>query len=152
MAVAVKGFKGSKLLVKIAHPDTPTAFVHYCTINAERGIEFTAAFLEELEEFCDDEELVAWLSREKESVSASINGGGKINTPDIEFFFEYLISPDSYPCEVIVDVPAADGGVKFVGNFHLQTFGISADSKKAKGSGAVAFLSDGEVTLEPNDA
>lgn len=147
---AIKGFVGAALLVKVAHPDTPTNFVHYCSINAERGIDFTANMIEDFEEDCDDATLIAWLTREVESLSVAVSGGGKINTPDTLFFFDWWKSGLGYPCQIVMDVPAADGGLIFAGDFKVASWGISAASRRAKGTGQVSLVSDGEVTAEPN--
>lgn len=146
----IKAFKGSQLLIKIEDPAVPGVFLHYCTVNAERGIEMTAAFFEDIEEDCDDLTVVGWIDREKESLSMSIDGGGKVNTPDVLFFFNWYKSTDSYNCQVVLDIPAVDGGLIFEGAFHLATFGIRADSRRAKSQGSVSLLSDGEVTASPN--
>lgn len=147
---AVKGFAGSKLLVKIAHPDTPTSFTHYCTINAERGIEFSSAMFEDVEEDCDDATLIGWIDREVESLSVQVTGGGKVNTPDVLFFFNWWKSGESYPGQVVMDVPAADGGLIFEGSWKLGNWGINAAGRRPKATGSVTLLSDGEVTAEAN--
>ena len=89
---------------------------------------------------------MGWLAREKVSLSYSVSGAGILNTPDTEIFAEYLADPLSRNCEIIVDVPAVDGGVVFAGKFHLTNFEITGD-RGAKMEATIAMVSDGEITV-----
>lgn len=146
---AIKHFKGAKILIKVEDPDTPGTYNHYCSVNADRGITFTANGEDSEEIDCDDVELVAWITREKVSLSVEVEGGGTVNSPDVLFFFNYWKSAASRNCQIVMDVPAADGGLIFAGKFHLMTFGIQG-ARTAKSQGTVSWVSDGEVTASPN--
>lgn len=146
---AVKHARGVKLLVKIGDGADPEVFTAICTINAARGIVFSSTTNEFADIQCDDPDAVAWTLREKSGLSASINGAGLLNTPDVQDMYDFLSSADPKNCQVVVDVPSADGGVIFEGAFHLTEFGITGD-RGAKMESSVTLLSDGEVTCVAN--
>lgn len=149
MAV-VKHARGVKLLLKVGDGGSPSeSFTSYCSINAARGITFSSATNEFPEIDCDDPDQVAWIVREKSSLSCSITGAGILNTPDIQDFFDWLTDDASKNCQIVVDVPSADGGVIFEGAFHLTEFAISGD-RGAKMEVTISLVSDGEVTSTAN--
>jgi hypothetical protein len=145
--VAVNHARGVKLLLKVGDgAGPPEVFTPYCTINAARSITGEAATNDFNIPDCDDPDLMGWLSREKVSLSYSVQGAGILNTPDVEDMAEWLHSPDPRNCLIIVDVPAVDGGVQFAGAFHLTTFEITGD-RGAKMEATLSLVSDGEVVV-----
>lgn len=146
---AVKHARGVKLLLKVGDGASPEAFATYCSINAQRGFTITAGMREFSVPDCDDPDAVAWMTSEKESLSLKFNGAGMVNTPDIEDFFDWVTSSDTKNCQIVVDVPAADGGVIFETALHLSEFSITGD-RGGKQEVALAFASDGEVELTAN--
>lgn len=146
---AVQHARGVKLLVKVGDGATPEVFSVYCTINAARGITFTSATNEFPEIDCSNPDQVSWLVREKSTLSVNVSGAGMLNTPDTEAFFLWWKDEDPKNCQVIVDVPDADGGVIFEGAFHLTEFGITGD-RGAKMEATLTLVSDGEVTATAN--
>ncbi|MBD3818403.1 MAG: hypothetical protein IE912_05780 [Brevundimonas diminuta] len=141
----IKHARGVKLLVKVARPATPTVFETFCTINAERGITFTAGVNEQEVIDCEDIEAVAWVLREKTNLSAAITGSGTVNTPDIDIFYDWLIDPDSWPTKTIIDVPAGDGGIVFTGKMHLTEFSVTGN-KGEKMQASTSMSSDGVIS------
>lgn len=146
----IKHMRGLKLLLKVGNGASPEVFTAKCSINAERGISFKAGTNDNEVIDCADPEALAWLLREKTNLSCDITGAGTLNTPDVQEFFDWTTSPDAKNCQFIVDVPAADGGVIFLGAFHLTQFDITG-AKGAKTQVSIALNSDGEVTCEDND-
>jgi predicted secreted protein len=124
-----KTLRGTKLLIKVSDmdPDTPV-FAHPCLINTSRGIQFTAEMNEVLVPDCSDPDLMAWLEREKKSLSAAINGAGVLNSPDTEEYFEWVTDADPRDVKVeLAGVVLADGGGSFGGKFHLASFELAGD-------------------------
>jgi hypothetical protein len=146
---AIKHARGVQLLLKVGDGASPEVFTTYCSVNADRGITFTAGMNETEEIQCDDLEAVSWVLREKTNLSCTFSGGGTVNTPDLESFFEYLTDEDSRNCKVVVDVPGADGGIVFSGAFHCNEFSITGN-RGEKMQASVSFSSDGEVTAAAN--
>lgn len=146
---AIKHARGVSLLLKIGNGAVPEVFTAYCSINAARGITFTAATNDFTIPDCADLEKIAWIAREKVSLSVATNGAGTLNTPDVVMFYDYWKSEDSKNCQIVVDVPAGDGGVIFEGPFHLTEFAITGD-KGAKQECSIALASDGEITCGAN--
>ena len=146
---AVKHARGVKLLLKVGDGASPEVFSTFCSINAARGISFTSTTTDFNLPDCDDPEQIAWVVREKDGLSASVTGAGVLNTPDVEGFFDWLASPDSKNCKVVVDVPAVDGGIVFSGAFHLTDFEITGD-RGGKMECSITLASDGEITSAAN--
>ena len=146
---AVKHARGVKLLLKVGDGASPEVFTAYCSINAARSLQGTAATNEFNIPDCDDPDALAWVTREKVSVSYTVNGAGILNTPDVEDFATWLASEDAKNCQIIVDVPSADGGVIFSGAFHLTEFQITGD-RGAKMECTLSLASSGEVVVTAN--
>lgn len=146
---AVKHARGVKLVLKVGNGAGPEVFAALCSINAARGIAFSSSTNDFNIPDCSDPEQIAWVVREKDGLSAQITGAGLLNTPDVQEFFDWLTSPDSKNCQVVVDVPSADGGVIFQGAFHLTDFDITGD-RGAKQECSITLQSDGEVTSVAN--
>jgi len=146
---AVKHARGVKLLIKVGNGASPEVFATYCTINAARGITFSADTNDQIIPDCENPDAVAWVGREKVSLSSTISGAGMLNTPDVETFFNWLASEETKNVEVVVDVPSADGGVVFTGAYHLTSFEITGD-RGAKMEASIELVSDGEITVEDN--
>lgn len=145
----VKHARGVKLLIKVGDGGSPEAFETYCSVNAERGITFTAGTNDQEVVDCADPDAIAWMVREKSNLSASITGSGMLNTPDVQEFYDWLVSPDSKNVKVAVDVPSVDGGVVFTGAFHLTEFSITGN-RGEKMQASISLSSDGAVTSAAN--
>lgn len=145
----IKHVRGVKILIKVALPSAPTVFNTLCTINAERGITFTAGTSDQEVIDCADPEAIAWVLREKTNLSAAITGSGTVNTPDLETMFDWLIDPDSWNVKAIVDVPGSDGGLIFTGKFHNTEFSITGN-KGEKAQGSISLSSDGTIVKTEN--
>nr|WP_312991054.1 phage tail tube protein [Brevundimonas diminuta] len=146
---AVKHARGVKLLIKVGDGASPEVFSTPCSINAERGITFTAGANDQDIPDCTNPDAIAWVVREKTNLSASITGSGVLDTEDAEFFFDWLKSEDPKNVKVIVDVPASDGGVIFTGAFHLTEFSITGN-RGEKMQASVSLSSSGEISSGAN--
>lgn len=146
---AVKHARGVKLLIKVGDGATPEVFSTPCSINAERGITFTAGVNDQDIPDCSNPDAIAWVVREKTNLSASITGSGVLDTEDAEFFFDWLKSEDPKNVKVIVDVPASAGGVIFTGSFHLGEFSITGN-RAEKMQASISLSSNGEITSGAN--
>ena len=140
--VAPVKLRGVHLLIKIGNGAAPEVFTPYCSINTDRGIQFTADTTDEPDIDCTNIDLLAWLSREKKSLSATLNGSGTLNVPDVPDMFAFLNSVNSRNCLIIVDIA---GGYEFAGAFHLTSLEITGTyGEKAKCT--LKMDSDGTVT------
>lgn len=146
---AVKHARGVKLLLKVGNGADPEVFTAYCSINAARGISFSSAMNEVAIPDCTDLDKIAWLAREKTSLSVGITGAGILNTPDVQPMFTWWKSKAPKNCQVVVDVPSVDGGVIFEGLYHLAEFAITGDLGD-KQQVSITLASDGEITCEAN--
>jgi len=139
-----KTVRGTKILVKIGDGGSPEAFTHNCSFNGARSLQFSAQTNDTNVPDCDDPDLIAWVEREKVSLSAQIQGAGTYNTPDGELFFDYMKSPDGKNVRFVIDVAGANGGCYWFGEFLATEFSISGD-RGQKGECQVTLLSNGEV-------
>ncbi len=142
-----KTLKGKSLLIKIGDGATPTeVFAHPCLINADRGIAFATETNDTRVPDCDDPELLAWLEREVVSLSATINGAGTLNTPDVEDFFDWLASGDPKNIRVeLQGVSGANGGGYFGMAALLTAFEITG-SIGQRSQCSITLASTGAVT------
>lgn len=145
----VKNARGVKLVLKVGDGASPEVFTALCTINSQRGIKFSSTTNEFPDIDCDDPDAVAWVLTEKTNLKATVTGAGTLNTPDVQTFYDWLTDPDSKNCQIVVDVPSADGGVIFEGAFHETDFEITGD-RGAKMEANISLASDGEVTCVAN--
>ena len=142
----VKHARGVKLLIMVGDGATPEVFTAFCTINAARSVVGEAATNDFNIPDCDNPDLMGGLAREKVSLSYSATGAGILNTPDVQEFADWLADENSRNCQIVVDVPASDGGVIFAGAFHLTHFEITGN-RGAKMEATLTLISDGEVTV-----
>ncbi len=145
MALA-KVISGKSLLIKVSDGAGTPAYDHPCLINAARGIVFTAETNQTRIPDCDDPELIAWIKREKTSISGSINGAGVLHTSDTEEYFAWLVSPDTKVVRSeLSGVSAANGGGYFSGSWHLTNFELTGDIGEYVQS-SIGLESDGAIT------
>jgi tail tube protein len=143
----VKYARGVKLLIMVGQADgPPETFVAFCTINAARSVVGEAATNDFNIPDCEDPDKMGWLVSEKVSLRYTAQGAGILNTPDVQEFADWLADPNPRNCQIIVDVPAVDGGVVFAGQFHLTHFEITGD-RGSKMEATVNLISNGEVTV-----
>lgn len=146
---AIKHARGVALVLKVGDGGSPEDFVARCTINAARSFSGDAATNEFNIPDCDDPTALPAVVREKVSTSYTISGAGTLNTPDLAGFNNWLASPYSKNCQIIVDVAGSLGGEIFQGAFHLTHFDISGD-QGGKIEAAITLVSDGPVTMSTN--
>lgn len=142
----VTTMSGTKVVVQIGDGATPTeAFAADCMINTERGIQFNVDTNEFLVPDCDNPDDPAWKETVKDGLSCTINGSGLMHTPNTETWFDWLKSPDTKNCRVVVNVLAAAGGGYWQGAFHLTSFEITGN-RSSKAEVSVTLVSNGVVT------
>ncbi len=146
---AVKHARGVKLLLKVGDGSSPESFTAFCTINAARSIKGTVSTNSFNIPDCTDPDLLAWVSREKVALEYAVSGAGILDTDDVQDFSDWLADENPKNCQIVVDVPMADGGVIFEGAFHLTDFEITGDRGK-KMEATISLASDGEVTVVAN--
>lgn len=143
--MAFKGTRGVRLVVKVGDGATPEVFTPLCTINAERGITFNAQTNDETIPNCADPEAIAFLSREKSSLSVDVTGGGKNNKEDNKTLWDWWKSPDPRNCQVVLTDPTPANEITWEGAFHLTQYDLTGNEGEKVGS-TMTLASDGEVT------
>lgn len=140
----VKAVSGSKLLIAIGNGASPEVFAHGCTINGQRAISLQAETNDFVLPDCDAPEAMAWLSREKRALGATISGEGVLNSTDLETYFQWFVSADGRNVRTILDVTGANGGGYMAGRFLLTALEVSGN-RGEKVSVSLTLLSDGVV-------
>lgn len=143
--MAFKGTRGVRLVVKVGDGATPQVFKPLCTINAERGITFNAQTNDETISNCEDLDAIAWLVREKASLSVDVTGGGKNNKADNKIMWDWWKSPDPKDVQVVLDDEEVANQITWEGAFHLTQYDITGGEGQ-KVASTMSLSSDGEVT------
>ncbi|PSJ64507.1 phage tail tube protein [Kumtagia ephedrae] len=143
---AIKVMNGEQLLVQIGDGATPTeGFAHDCLINTERGIQFTSTTNDTVVPDCESPELPGWFQRNKDGLSATITGAGKVHTTSLENWWTWYAGDATKNVRVRINVPAADGGGYWQGAFHLTEFQVSG-TRKEHADVSVTLMNDGTIT------
>lgn len=138
---------GEKLLILVGDGATPTeVFDHPCLINTDRGISFASSLTQELIPDCDNPDDPAWMTAEKDGLSATVNGAGMLDVASIETFDDWFRSGDTKNVKVKVD---KTGGSTWTGAFHLSEWSISG-TRKSKATVSLTLVSSGVVTRADN--
>jgi len=143
--MAFKGTRGVRLVVKVGDGASPEVFTPLCTISAERGITFNAQTNDETIPNCDDPGAIAFLSREKSSLSVDVTGGGKNHKDDNKKLWDWWKSPEPKNVQVVLDDDVAANQITWEGAFHLTQYDITG-AEGQKVASTMSLSSDGEVT------
>lgn len=143
---AVNYTRGVKLVLKVRLTDaTPAVFTPLCTMNAERGITFNAQTNDATIPDCTNPDQIAFLAREKFSLSVDVTGGGMNHKNDTKAIWEWWKSPESMECQMVLDDDDADNVITYEGNFHLTQYDHTGNVGE-KVNSTMTLASDGEVT------
>lgn len=141
--------RGTKLLIKVGDGEDPEVFSHPCTISGQRAIVFTSTVNEVNVPDCALPDQLAWIEREKVSVSAAINGEGTLNAPDADLFFEWVTDEDEKNVKCVIDIPGSTGGRIYSGAFHCTQF-EEGGNRGEKVNASIQLQSTGVVTKTNN--
>lgn len=142
---AVNYTRGVKLLIKVSQGGSPETFAALCTVNADRGITFNAQTNDANIIDCLNPDALAWLSREKQSLSIDVTGGGMSHKNDVKKLWDWWEGEESKNCQIILDDDDTDNIVTFEGLFHLTQFDLTG-TRGEKVQSTLTLSSDGEVT------
>lgn len=141
---AVNHTRGVKLVLKVGDGASPEVFTPLCTVNAERGITFNAQTNDATVPDCTDPDAIAFLAREKSSLSVDFTGGGMHHKNDTKKLWDWWKSPDSKNCQVVLDDDSAANVITYEGPFHLTQYDHTGN-RGEKVSSTMTLASDGEV-------
>jgi len=142
---AVNFTRGVKLVLKVGNGASPEVFAALCTINAERGITFNAQTRDETIPDCTNPDQIAWLVREKESLSVDVTGGGMLDKANVKTMWGFFEAETATNCLIVLDDAVAANVITFTGAFQLTSFELSGN-RGEKVSASMSLSSDGEVT------
>jgi predicted secreted protein len=144
---AVNYTRGVKLVLKIGDGASPEVFTAMCSINAERGITFNAQTRDETIPDCSDLEAIAWVAREKETLSVDVTGGGMLDKANVKTMWDFFEADTSTNCQIVLDDDTAANVITFEGAFQLTSFELSGN-RGEKVAASLSLSSDGAVTAE----
>lgn len=136
--------RGVKLLVKKSQGGSPETFAALCTINADRGVTFTAETNDANIPDCDDPDAIAWIVREKVSLSIGVTGGGMSHKNDVAVLWDWFKNEESSNCQIVMDDATPGNVITFEGHFHLTQFELTG-SRGDKVQSTITLASDGEI-------
>lgn len=140
---------GLKLLLKFGDGGSPEAFTHSCSINAERGVEFTSEEGTTVIYDCEDQTLPGWVHSEKTSKRVTFSGGGTLNVPDFDRLHDLWDAGADFNAKLIIDLAAASGGLIFSGAFKIDTLSLTGN-RGEKINVQIAGSSSGRVAKAAN--
>lgn len=141
---AVNYTRGVKLVLKVSQGGSPETFVKLCLINAERGVTFNAQTNDATIPDCDSPDDIAFLAREKTSLSVDFTGGGMLDKSNVKTLWDWWSSEDAKNCQIVLDDDTAANVVTFEGLFHLTQFEMSGN-RGEKVNATMTLASDGVV-------
>jgi predicted secreted protein len=136
--------KGSKVRVLVGNGATPETFGAPCGLN-QRGITFNKNMNEISIPDCDDPDLVNWLGREADTLSASISGQGLLAQEAESTWWTWFSSSTSRNVRLEFYNDAGSRQFYFSGKFHLSSFEIGA-TRGERSTVTIAAESDGTIT------
>lgn len=139
---------GIKLLFKKGDGQVPEVFSSYCSILA-KSVSFDGTEATFDIPNCDDLTAVNWIVSEMQSKRVSFEGSGMLNTPDFDLFYDWWDSGLSSNCQVVLDVPAANGGRILSGAFKIPKFSLTGN-KGEKCNVSISVASDGPIVKVNN--
>jgi hypothetical protein len=143
-----KVVSGLKLLVKKGDGAVPEQFKSFCSVTAKtirfEGQENTFDIAD-----CENPDAITWLVSEMASKRVLIDGSGTLNAPDFDEYFEWWDTGVSSNCQIVLDIPAADGGRILAGAFKLPSFDLTGN-RGEKVNVNLSIGSDGPVTKTDN--
>ena len=140
--MAVDVINGEKLLVQVEWVAASGTYAHPCLINTERGINFSANTMDSVVPDCADPTLPAWVMRDTDGLSATINGAGMLDVATADDWFTWFSSGAAKNIKVKTD---KTGGQTWTGAFRLTEFSITGN-RKEKATASVTLVSDGAIT------
>lgn len=114
--------RGTALYIKIGDGASPEVFTHPCLINTQRGIQFQSSTNKIIQPDCDNPDDPAWTEAIKDSLGATINGAGTLDTASVEDFDTWFRSPDAKNVQVWLGTMG-----HWDGAFNLTNFEITGD-------------------------
>lgn len=141
--------RGTKLLIKIGDGGSPEVFAHPCSFAGQRSMQLQAQTNDVTVPDCDLPDQLAWVEREKVSVSATISGEGVLNAEDQDIFFDFVTDEDPRNVKTYTDVAGSAGGRIYAGSYHCTQFEISG-TRGEKITANIQMQSTGVITKTNN--
>lgn len=136
--------RGVRLVLKLGDGASPEVFTALCSINAQRGLTFNAQTNDEVIPDCADPDAIAWVAREKQSLSVEFTGAGMSHKNDVAKLWAWFESELPKNCQIILDDDTAANDITFEGAFHLSSFELNGE-RGNKVQFSMTCASDGEV-------
>jgi hypothetical protein len=143
---AVQTIKGHQLQILIGDGANPEVFTARCLINATRSLDLEATTRDTQVPDCDNPDDPDWIVREKDTLSVSVSGAGRLHIADSSFFNAWWKSKS--PKNIQIKENTA-GGQTAAGSFHLIRFRRNGDRKDIV-EAEIELVSTGEVTFAAN--
>lgn len=133
---------GTKLRIKVFDGGGTPNFILLCGLTTKS---FNQS--KEMNDFtvpdCDDPEKIVAVQRRARTKALEVSGAGVFNPADRERLQEMFDDEEPRTLRIELNVPLADGGGHWSGDFHLSQFNITGDDEGLM-QADMTFLSHGE--------
>ena len=136
--------KTQKLIILLLVSEGPNVYEAPCSFNTTREVTFEAGVVETPSVDCDDPDAPAWIGRAVDTLSSTISGAGTLHTGDLEVWQGWFASGLAKSVRVKLDVPAADGGGDWQGDYILQSMGLAKEGR-GYATFSAELISDGPI-------
>lgn len=133
-----------KLLIQFGDGAEPEQFLYNCTINTTREFTLEGTTVDGNEPNCEDPDAPTWVVRAIDTLSAGITGAGTMDPLSYAVLRGYMLAAEAFNVRVKLDLPSAQGGGYFEGQYVMTSLGVA---KEGKGfvTANVALSSNGAV-------
>ncbi|GGA63875.1 phage tail tube protein [Pelagibacterium lentulum] len=133
-----------KLLIQFGDGADPEVFAYNCTINTQREFTIEATTTDGTEPNCEEPDAPDWVLRAVETLSAGITGAGTMDPLSFAVLRGHMLSGEAFNVRVLLDLPSAQGGGYFSGQYVMTTLSIAKEGKGFVNSN-LAMSSSGKV-------
>lgn len=116
----------AKLIIQVGDGASPEIFAAPCGLTS-RGFNRTANTNDVVVPDCDDEDAAAWIENDVVSLQAGVTGSGVLDLDALDVWDEWFESKELRNCRVVIDVPLAQNGRHYAGQFRLTGFNMTGE-------------------------
>lgn len=133
---------GTKMRIKLSDGEVSPTYELICGLTAK-----SVTFSKEMNDFtvpdCDDPDKIVAVKRRARTKAMEVSGSGVYVTDDRERIEEWFADEEPRAARIEIDVPLADGGGRWQGDFHLSNHVVTGNDEDLI-QAEMTILSDGE--------
>jgi hypothetical protein len=147
-AMSVTEVAYDQVKIEIGDGASPEVFAQPCLINTDKGVQFSAAFSDDVIPQCgEDEDKPARVIRNVDNVSFTVTGSGKLHTGDVKTYVDWLASGEAKNCRIRIGASGASGATQIVCPVRLTELNPTA-TRPNTADVTLTLVSDGFVATQ----